>query len=165
MEANKKRLLCAGVLCCVLAVSLAADGESNYFIHMTDQHLEWDYKEHTNPYNDHCRSTEPGRTGRYGDVACQSPYTLVQAHLREMSRMFPDPQFILVTGDFRRGFVTVGGREEVYTNIKNMTATLKAFYPNARVYPALGNHDVHPNEQHSPENTWLVKRNKKKVQT
>lgn len=126
---------------------------SDYFLHLTDQHLEFEYRAGSDP-STWCRSGK-GTAGKFGDFGCHSPEALLDATLSEVHRLFPDPQFILWTGDFRRGFETVNGRQEVIDSILNVTRQMLKYFPKAQVWPIYGNHDVSPNNFHDPANAWL----------
>ena len=141
---------------CVLCV-LCIAAPSHYFLQISDQHLEWEYHEGTDPSKDYCRSNVPGSAGRFGDYGCHSPEALISAHFEECKARFPEPDFILWTGDARRGFATVDGDREVLWVLKNMTAQMKMAYPSTQVFPVLGNHDVHPDNLHGPKRSDLYK--------
>jgi len=129
--------------------------KSHYILQITDQHLEWEYHEGTDPSQDWCRSNVPGTAGHYGDFGCHSPMALLQAQLVDCRTRFPNPDFIFWTGDMRRGFATVNGDKEVILALWNMTVLLRSVYPGVPVFPVLGNHDVHPNNLHGAERAPL----------
>ncbi|XP_077973998.1 acid sphingomyelinase-like phosphodiesterase 3b isoform X2 [Styela clava] len=87
------------------------------------------------------------------DVWCDSPWNLINSSVYAMKRIKPDPDFILWTGDD-----TLHTNDEekyvpahtVVEIVGNITILIKDVFPNTKVYPVLGNHDMYPKNQMAP---------------
>ena len=153
-----KPLIMIRLLFSLLLLALLAEISCGaVFIHLTDQHLDWEYHENTDPAVDWCHSNKKGDAGHFGSFKCHMPKVQLEASFSELKRLFPEPEFILWTGDFRRGFPTVYGRQEVLDVLTNTTELLSSYFPHTLVLPLFGNHDVDPNCWFDPQiaPTWL----------
>ncbi|XP_035277832.1 acid sphingomyelinase-like phosphodiesterase 3a [Anguilla anguilla] len=123
---------------------------SGRFWHISDLHLDPTYHI-TDDHTKVCFSSQgqPAlNPGMFGDFLCDSPYELIQSAFRFMKEKDPHPNFIIWTGDSpphvpERELST----DTVIRIISNMTHTIREFFPDISVYPALGNHDYWPQDQ------------------
>lgn len=123
----------------IFLLALGLTSASDYFLHFTDEHLEWGYVENSDPGGrSYCRSDKPGNSGHFGDLLCQSPEALLEATLAEAARLFPSPQFIIVSGDFRRGYSKTRSKEEVIDAMTNGTQRYQKYFPSVQVWPTFG---------------------------
>ena len=68
--------------------------EYRQFLHISDFHYDPHYDK-----NKSCRMQEnKAKPGRFGDYRCDSPKVLIQAAVKYMKQLFPNPDFILWTG-------------------------------------------------------------------
>lgn len=123
-------------------------GLSGRFWHITDLH--WDPTYDTDK-PEVCASSgnrPASNAGKFGDYVCDSPWLLINSTLTAMKDIFPNPDFIVWTGDDTPHVPNEQlGEEAVLGIINNLTYIIKLLFPNTKVYSALGNHDFHPKNQ------------------
>ncbi|XP_053193531.1 acid sphingomyelinase-like phosphodiesterase 3a [Scomber japonicus] len=144
------------LLLCGAAPLAAAPTGSSYlpdtgrFWHITDLHLDPTYHLAEDPTKV-CFSSKgeaAKHAGIYGDFLCDSPYSLIQSAFTRMAELTQPQDFIIWTGD-SPPHVPAGelSTETVIQVISNMTQSIRHYFPNMTVYPALGNHDYWPQDQ------------------
>ncbi|EFA84874.1 metallophosphoesterase domain-containing protein [Heterostelium album PN500] len=133
------------------------------FWHITDIHFDKDYSVggnikdmcHINKQNINIRNYQ--KAPSVGHYNCDSPYSLVESSFDFMVKTNPNPDFIIFTGDstphVRHSELN---KEVVLESIKNSTAIIKQYFPKAKIYPSLGNHDAYPIYQTSPQEMFLT---------
>ncbi|KAJ8009014.1 hypothetical protein DPEC_G00084440 [Dallia pectoralis] len=120
------------------------------FWHVSDLHLDPTYHV-TDVRTDVCSSSKgfPAlNPGIFGDYLCDSPYQLILSAFQHMKTLAPQPEFMIWTGD-SPPHVPAGklSTDLVIQVMRNMTQTIREYFPDIRVYPALGNHDYWPQDQ------------------
>ncbi|XP_076011250.1 cyclic GMP-AMP phosphodiesterase SMPDL3A [Genypterus blacodes] len=129
------------------SVHLADTGR---FWHITDLHLDPTYHLVPDPTKV-CFSSKgvpAAQAGLYGDFLCDSPYRLIQSAFTHMAQLIQPQDFVIWTGDSPPHVpVDELSTDTVIQVISNMTQTIRHFFPNLTVYPALGNHDYWPQDQ------------------
>uniref|UniRef100_A0A671P1Q5 Sphingomyelin phosphodiesterase acid like 3A n=1 Tax=Sinocyclocheilus anshuiensis TaxID=1608454 RepID=A0A671P1Q5_9TELE len=127
------------------------------FWHISDLHLDPTYHV-TEDHTKVCFSSKgiPAvDPGVFGDFLCDSPYQLILSAFSYMKQADLQPEFIIWTGYKGISFTdckTHVPKEELSTDvvinaIANMTHTIRQFFPQLPVYPALGNHNYWPQDQ------------------
>uniref|UniRef100_A0A3P8V1I2 Acid sphingomyelinase-like phosphodiesterase n=1 Tax=Cynoglossus semilaevis TaxID=244447 RepID=A0A3P8V1I2_CYNSE len=120
------------------------------FWHITDLHLDPSYHLTADPTKV-CVSSKGApvsRAGPFGAFLCDSPYSLIQSAFAHMATLTQGRDFIVWTGDSPpHVHVEDLSTETVIQVIRNMTRTIRHFFPDLTVYPALGNHDYWPQDQ------------------
>ncbi|KAI7799521.1 acid sphingomyelinase-like phosphodiesterase 3a precursor [Triplophysa rosa] len=120
------------------------------FWHISDLHLDPTYHV-TEDHTKVCFSSKgvPALDpGEFGDFLCDSPYQLILSALDYMKHADIQPEFIIWTGDSPPHVPKEKLSTDVVINvIANMTHTIRQYFPNLSVYPALGNHDYWPQDQ------------------
>nr|XP_028598576.1 acid sphingomyelinase-like phosphodiesterase 3b isoform X2 [Podarcis muralis] len=128
----------------------AATAASGYFWHITDLHLDPQYKVSPDPLKV-CPSagTQPvANPGAWGNYLCDAPWILVNSSVYAMKQVLPNPDFILWTGDDTPHVADEKlGEDTVLEIIENLTNLIRHVFPETQVYPAMGNHDFHPKNQ------------------
>uniref|UniRef100_A0AAY4EQP9 Acid sphingomyelinase-like phosphodiesterase n=1 Tax=Denticeps clupeoides TaxID=299321 RepID=A0AAY4EQP9_9TELE len=131
----------------LLPLRSAAAGK---FWHISDLHLDPTYHV-TEDRTKVCFSSKgfpASDPGLYGDFMCDSPYRLILSAFGYMKQAEPQPDFMIWTGDSPPHVPPEElSTETVIGVIRNMTHTIKEFFPALPVYPALGNHDYWPQDQ------------------
>ncbi|XP_062857098.1 acid sphingomyelinase-like phosphodiesterase 3a [Trichomycterus rosablanca] len=120
------------------------------FWHISDLHLDPTYHV-TEDHTKVCFSSKgfPAKDpGLFGDFMCDSPYQLILSAFNYMKHVDQEPEFIIWTGD-NPPHVPADklSTDTVINIISNMTHTIRQFFPQLPVYPALGNHDYWPQDQ------------------
>ncbi|KAG7460996.1 hypothetical protein MATL_G00204920 [Megalops atlanticus] len=120
------------------------------FWHISDLHLDPTYHV-TDDHTKVCFSSKghpASNPGEFGDFMCDSPYNLILSALEFMRQADPTPEFIIWTGDSPPHVPAKQlSTDMVISIISNMTHTIRSFFPDLPVYPALGNHDYWPQDQ------------------
>ncbi|KAK6489806.1 acid sphingomyelinase-like phosphodiesterase 3a [Huso huso] len=120
------------------------------FWHVSDLHLDPTYHL-TDDHTKVCFSSKgfPAKSpGFFGDFMCDSPYQLIQSAFQHMKDVDQQPTFMIWTGDSPPHVPANELSTEIVINvISNMTHTIREFFPNLQVFPALGNHDYWPQDQ------------------
>ncbi|GAB6032176.1 Acid sphingomyelinase-like phosphodiesterase 3b [Chamberlinius hualienensis] len=137
------------------------------FWHITDIHLDPNYTRFGGdpqimcwaPTSQQEKEQSLPDVGKFGNHACDSPYTLVLSALQFMKQEQPEADFIIWTGD------DVSHVNDDYFNslkvldiMSNITNEMKETFPNTPVFPSFGNHDVYPTNYFSPDNSdfWYL---------
>ncbi|KAI1897483.1 hypothetical protein AGOR_G00083740 [Albula goreensis] len=120
------------------------------FWHISDLHLDPTYHI-TDDHTKVCFSSKgypASDPGLFGDFMCDSPYKLIQSAFQFMRELEPLPDFIIWTGDSPPHVPAEKLSTDLVIHIiTNMTYTIREFFPDLPVYPALGNHDYWPQDQ------------------
>ena len=135
---------------------------SGNFLHLTDMHLDPDYKVGApnkcllgSTGLGCCRKYDVAITGstpagKWGDKGCDLPFVLFNETLSWINTKFPDLDFVLYGGD------TVGHHDISQSkdkNIKTMNTASSWFYKyfgHTQFIPNQGNHDTYPIDQTLP---------------
>ncbi|XP_057355875.1 acid sphingomyelinase-like phosphodiesterase 3b isoform X2 [Manis pentadactyla] len=144
---SKMELLPLLVFLAPWGVAVAEPGK---FWHISDLHLDPDYKVSEDPFQV-CPSAGsrpvPG-AGPWGDYLCDSPWVLVNSSVWAMREIEPEPDFILWTGDDTPHVADERlGEEAVLAIVERLTKLIREVFPETKVYAAMGNHDFHPKNQ------------------
>ncbi|KAH0622273.1 hypothetical protein JD844_024429, partial [Phrynosoma platyrhinos] len=120
------------------------------FWHITDLHLDPTYHITTNRTGV-CASSKGVNTsnpGLFGDFMCDSPYQLILSALQYIKDSSQQASFMIWTGDSPPHIpVKELSTKIVIDIIGNLTSTVRGFFPDLQVFPALGNHDYWPQDQ------------------
>ncbi|XP_072512687.1 cyclic GMP-AMP phosphodiesterase SMPDL3A [Salminus brasiliensis] len=120
------------------------------FWHLSDLHFDPTYHVTEDPTKV-CFSSKgiPVKDpGLFGDFMCDSPYQLILSAFSHMKHVEQQPEFIIWTGDSPPHVPPAElSTEAVISVMSNMTHTIRQFFPQLPVYPALGNHDYWPQDQ------------------
>ncbi|KAG8444288.1 hypothetical protein GDO86_009463, partial [Hymenochirus boettgeri] len=121
------------------------------FWHISDLHLDFSYhitKDRTKV----CLSSKgakPLSPGIFGDFLCDSPYQLILSAIQYIKDSQQKVDFMIWTGDSPPHIpVNELSTKIVIDVIGNMTSTIHSLLPDLLVFPALGNHDYWPQDQH-----------------
>uniref|UniRef100_A0A8C3FTG6 Sphingomyelin phosphodiesterase acid like 3B n=1 Tax=Chrysemys picta bellii TaxID=8478 RepID=A0A8C3FTG6_CHRPI len=81
----------------------AAATVQGHFWHITDLHLDPEYRVATNPLHvcPSAGSKPVSNAGTWGNYMCDSPWSLINSSIYAMKAILPDPDFILWTGAFQ----------------------------------------------------------------
>ncbi|KAG7316394.1 hypothetical protein KOW79_019935 [Hemibagrus wyckioides] len=124
------------------------------FWHISDLHIDPTYHI-TEDRTKVCYSSKgfpASDPGIFGDFMCDSPYQLILSAFSYMKNVDLEPEFMIWTGDSPPHVPADKlSTDTVINMISNMTHTIRQFFPQLPVYPALGNHDYWPQDQ-LPEN-------------
>ncbi|XP_060094769.1 acid sphingomyelinase-like phosphodiesterase 3a isoform X2 [Heteronotia binoei] len=117
------------------------------FWHITDLHLDPTY--HITINRTQVCASSKGKNasspGLFGDFMCDSPYKLILSALKYMKDSGQQASFMIWTGDSPPHVpVKELSTKMVIDIIGNMTSTIRSFFPELQVFPALGNHDYWP---------------------
>ncbi|KGL85340.1 Acid sphingomyelinase-like phosphodiesterase 3a, partial [Tinamus guttatus] len=120
------------------------------FWHISDLHLDPTY--HINPDRTKVCSSSKGVNasdpGPFGDFLCDSPYQLILSAFAFMKDSEQQVSFMIWTGDSPPHVpVRELSTKMVINIIGNMSSTIRHFFPEIQVFPALGNHDYWPQDQ------------------
>ncbi|GCB75577.1 hypothetical protein scyTo_0015344 [Scyliorhinus torazame] len=129
--------------------SAAAVSPTGYFWHITDVHWDPDYRVTDNPLAVCPSASEPVKNpGKWGSYLCDSPWTLINSSIYAMKDIFPNPNFIIWTGDDTPHIPNEKLSEEaVLRMVGNVSQLIQQAFPDTKVYAAMGNHDIHPKSQ------------------
>ncbi len=148
------------ILFILLNISLV---NSNYFLHMTDVHLDPEYYPGS-PDNCILGSTGLGCCRKYdirklpyhkaspwGDFKCDDSLKLVNSIFEHISKVMDyELDFIFFTGDIVHHHLLAETPEGNMNEMKKFYKLIKIYFPNITVYPCLGNHDTYPLDQLAP---------------
>ncbi|XP_004705382.1 acid sphingomyelinase-like phosphodiesterase 3b [Echinops telfairi] len=126
------------------------DPDPGKFWHISDLHLDPDYKESEDPLQvcPSAGSQPVPNAGPWGDYLCDSPWALINSSIYAMKQILPEPDFILWTGDDTPHVANEKlGEEAVLGIVARLTKLIREVFPDTKVYAALGNHDFHPKNQ------------------
>ncbi|KAJ7341894.1 hypothetical protein JRQ81_007544 [Phrynocephalus forsythii] len=128
------------------------------FWHISDLHMDPSYHI-TGNHTQVCASSKgvnASNPGIFGDFMCDSPYRLILSALQYMRDSGQRASFMIWTGDSPPHVpVKELSTKLVIDIIGNLTATIRSFFPDLQVFPALGNHDYWPQDQ-MPESSSEV---------
>ncbi|KAF6345681.1 sphingomyelin phosphodiesterase acid like 3B [Rhinolophus ferrumequinum] len=127
-----------------------ARAEPGKFWHISDLHLDPDYKVSTDPLQvcPSAGSQPVSNAGPWGDYLCDSPWVLINSSVYAMKEIEPEPDFILWTGDDTPHVPNERlGEAAVLAIVERLTKLIREVFPDTKVYAALGNHDFHPKNQ------------------
>ncbi|XP_053561347.1 acid sphingomyelinase-like phosphodiesterase 3b [Bombina bombina] len=144
-----------------LALIGFSTAKKGYFWHLTDLHLDPNYKVTSDP-GGVCPSAgnqQVTDAGEFGHYLCDAPQTLIISSINAMKRILPDPDFILWTGDDTPHVPNEKlGEDAVLEIVEWLTNQIHQAFPTTKVYSALGNHDFHPKNQLPPHNNSIYNR-------
>nr|KAI8754216.1 acid sphingomyelinase-like phosphodiesterase 3b [Biomphalaria glabrata] len=137
--------------CCVVlfVISGVSFGQSDvgYFWHVTDFHYDHTLGDEKLSCNNNVTDNLPP----YGDYWCDATWKLVVDSINAMSKIKPDVDFLLWTGDSVAHITDKRLSKDLNLEIvKNITDVLAETFKNIRVYATLGNHDFYPSGQANP---------------
>ncbi|XP_027969642.1 acid sphingomyelinase-like phosphodiesterase 3b [Eumetopias jubatus] len=124
--------------------------EAGKFWHISDLHLDPDYKVSEDPLQvcPSAGSQPVPSAGPWGDYLCDSPWVLINSSIYAMKVIEPEPDFILWTGDDTPHVPNERlGEAAVLGIVERLTGLIREVFPDTKVYAALGNHDFHPKNQ------------------
>jgi len=155
-----ERVLFIFALAVLCALCYAKTG---YFFHISDTHVQSDYKEGSNTKKGCYAGT--GSAGKFGDYRCRPPYEVEQTAMLSMPKFVPEecptelPLFVLWTGDSVAKRDGKYSKEGIEYNLRNITEMFDILYKryNGKVpiYPVIGNHDTYPQHQLPGKEYWL----------
>ncbi|XP_041049797.1 acid sphingomyelinase-like phosphodiesterase 3b isoform X2 [Carcharodon carcharias] len=127
----------------------AALSSTGYFWHITDMHWDPDYQVTDNPLAVCPSASDPVKNpGKWGNYLCDSPWALINSSIYAMKDIFPNPNFIIWTGDDTPHIPNEKLSDEaVLRMIGNVSQLIQHVFPDIKVYAAMGNHDMHPKSQ------------------
>ncbi|XP_036291425.1 acid sphingomyelinase-like phosphodiesterase 3b [Pipistrellus kuhlii] len=120
------------------------------FWHISDLHLDPDYKVSTDPLQvcPSAGSQPVHNAGPWGDYLCDAPWALINSSVYAMKEIEPEPDFIVWTGDDTPHVPDERlGEAAVLGMVERLTQLIRGVFPDTKVYAALGNHDFHPKNQ------------------
>ncbi|XP_005487813.1 cyclic GMP-AMP phosphodiesterase SMPDL3A isoform X2 [Zonotrichia albicollis] len=120
------------------------------FWHVSDLHLDPTY--HITPDRTKVCSSSKGvnasNPGPFGDFLCDSPYQLILSAFEFMNDSKEQVSFMIWTGDSPPHVpINELSTKLVISIIGNLSSTIRNFFPDLQVFPALGNHDYWPQDQ------------------
>ncbi|XP_066126037.1 acid sphingomyelinase-like phosphodiesterase 3b [Saccopteryx bilineata] len=134
---------------------------SGKFWHISDLHLDPDYKVSSDPLKvcPSAGSQPVHNPGPWGDYLCDSPWALINSSIYVMKKIEPEPDFILWTGDDTPHVPDKSlGETAVLEIVERLTKLIREVFPDTKVYAALGNHDFHPKNQLPAQNNSIYSR-------
>jgi len=145
------------------AVYCVCSAELGYFWHMSDTHMQSDYKQGSS-VKDGCYSGK-GNAGKFGDYQCRSPFTVEDTAMATIPSLRPDsckdkrPLFVLWTGDAGARRFGQFSKDVIEWEMKNITVELaklqKALGGDVPIFPVIGNHDSYPQHQFPATDYWV----------
>ncbi|GMR31699.1 hypothetical protein PMAYCL1PPCAC_01895, partial [Pristionchus mayeri] len=149
-------------------------------LHLSDIHIDREYTEGSEAdclddqllglccrYSPDSPAGTPVKTpaGKWGSVAyCDLPYRTFEAAMKHISETHKDLDYIIITGDMLSHDMWDYSQDKTLTNYENVTQVLVNYFPNARIYESIGNHEGVPCDSMAPHNmeeydtrgpTWL----------
>ncbi|THD28774.1 Acid sphingomyelinase phosphodiesterase 3b [Fasciola hepatica] len=132
--------LCECLAVCILLASRVISSEIRFFLQISDIHLDLDYSNHA------C-------VGTYGDPNCDSPVELLHSAVKAAQSLSEthSPDFVIWSGDNGPHIGNLS-TARLQDHIMTVSKTLRGAFPTDKVYilPTVGNHDVFPANQMSP---------------
>eukprot|EP00117_Sycon_ciliatum_P018528 scpid47441/ scgid17097/ Sphingomyelin phosphodiesterase; Acid sphingomyelinase len=117
-------------------------------LHLSDIHTDSKYAPGSlNTCNEPlcCRAWfGPGTAGDYGAFNCDSPRLLVENLMEHVSKTHTDIKYIIFTGDVPAHNVWNQSRSDIVAAIDLLSSLFTKYFPNVKVYPAVGNHESAP---------------------
>ena len=146
----------------VLVVALVCEAQCEYFWHLSDTHMQSDYKKGSDPAKG-CYDGK-GSAGKFGDYNCRAPFVVERSAMMQIPAMRPKeckdkgPLFVLWTGDAGARRFGKFSREVIEWEMRNITRELLRLQQQlggVPVYPVIGNHDSYPQHQFPVSNYWV----------
>eukprot|EP00762_Andalucia_godoyi_P008271 ANDGO_02968.mRNA.1 Sphingomyelinase phosphodiesterase D len=135
--------------------------DAGYYLQLSDMHIDPLYDPACDSTS-YCRPTSGSTVcmaaqtvNPYGRFGCDAPLQLLDATLAQMKLLFPNPDFILLTGDFSAHHLP--NASITLQIIKAAVNLISEYFPNTMMIPVLGNNDVVPDYCLScGPNPWLA---------
>ncbi|XP_045170624.2 sphingomyelin phosphodiesterase-like [Mercenaria mercenaria] len=141
-------------------------------LHLTDFHMDRDYKEGTNAVcgeplccraNDGPPSVGVAGAGKYGDYRnCDSAPVMVDSLFQYLQSIQDEFDYVIFTGDIPAHNVWNQSRSDQTSALDVFTKYMKTYLPDKLVFNALGNHESAPVDSFPPpyvtgnnSETWL----------
>eukprot|EP00771_Trimastix_marina_P002685 gnl/Trimastix_PCT/3834.p1 GENE.gnl/Trimastix_PCT/3834~~gnl/Trimastix_PCT/3834.p1 ORF type:complete len:439 (-),score=26.81 gnl/Trimastix_PCT/3834:71-1291(-) len=118
---------------------MATNGIGSFW-HFTDPHEDSKYQ--VNSDTDEACRRGSGSAGVFGDWECDMPRTLVDSTMQHMRTTQPNPDFVLMTGDFIAHHQEYSSHEERLQFYRNISSSMKQYFPRTPCYAVLGNNDI-----------------------
>lgn len=123
-------------------------------LHLSDTHFDPYYHEGSNANCNEplcCRLTDgiaaspSNGAGRWGDYRkCDTPRHTIESMLQHIANYHQDLDFIIWTGDLPPHDVWNQTRSDNLYVLRETVRQLTYYFPNTRIFPALGNHESSP---------------------
>jgi len=133
---------------------------SSYFIHLSDPHLDFNYKEGSSTdcalhdigfpcCHDWSANLSPCDTApRFGHKNCDLPRETGQLVIEAIAKDFPNPSFVLLTGDLTSHDAFYEYAKHIAEKWDWMFTQIKSYFgENVKIISTIGNHDVYPADQ------------------
>ena len=126
---------------------------SGKFWQLTDLHMDEMYDESNGVISSWCQTARDGEKGerlhRYGEYPCDAPWELVKSSIQQMSKLYPEPDFIIWNGDSTTHAKDPKTNQSVDTQVvysteRQIVSILRGFFPKVPILAVLGNHDTFP---------------------
>jgi len=131
-------------------------------LHLSDTHFDPYYTEGSNAACSEplcCRSTDgipsvaTNGAGRWGDYRkCDTPRQTIESMLHHIANYHQDIDYIIWTGDLPPHDVWNQTRSANLYVLRETVRQLNYYFPKARIFPALGNHESSPVNSFPPPN-------------
>ncbi|CAI4226999.1 unnamed protein product [Auanema sp. JU1783] len=134
-------------------------------LHLTDLHLDMYYtigeeadcatpqccRPQNSPYELNQADSIKQPAGKWGTVGnCDAPYWLLTNMLKDIKSTYPKIDYIMVTGDIMSHADWNYTPETHAAMIRNVSATIKSFFPGLNVFFSVGNHEGVPIDNIAP---------------
>eukprot|EP00127_Corallochytrium_limacisporum_P006191 Clim_evm8s221 gene=Clim_evmTU8s221 len=130
------------------------------FIHISDAHLDNLYRKGSRKSKE-CHHGD-GSAAKWGEHKCDAPPYLVEGVIKSMAEQFPDPDFMILTGDNARhdnDQKVPRGSKEIAHNIDQVAEIIHNHYRHGvPVLPSIGNNDIFPHNQILPQHDKMLPR-------
>ena len=152
--------------CAIFCVVFCAVSASSYFIHISDPHIDFNYKEGTNVncalmdlgwpcchnWSSHLSPAE--QAPKYGFRNCDIPPDTFQVLVEAMAKEYPNPFLVLLTGDLTSHDAFYEYPEHIADKWDFVFTTVKKYFgEDVKIISTIGNHDVFPADQASDNKT------------
>lgn len=140
-----------------LDINTTANNNTYKLLHLSDIHIDLHYvpgsESHCNEFlccrNDSQSSDGKldSKAGYWGDssYSCDAPKSLVESTLHHIEQFHgKDLDFIIWTGDVMSHNIWSTTKQDVMNAVKTFSDLVYKYFPNVKVFPALGNHEAHP---------------------
>ncbi|KAI9282625.1 Metallo-dependent phosphatase-like protein [Sporodiniella umbellata] len=144
-------------------VSTHKKPQFGYFLHITDVHMDEDYKENAT-FKSACHKSAAAHhlSGKWGSPGkkCDAPISLAEQTLKWISKEWVDKlDFVLWTGDNAKhdwDKKLKRRKKTIFESNQRMTDMMLGTFKNIPVIPSFGNNDVYPHNQMSDKDTDLL---------
>ncbi|CAG0891968.1 unnamed protein product [Darwinula stevensoni] len=129
-------------------------GKTLKVLHISDTHVDPEYREGANAVCGRplcCRKSDgtptnpEDRAGKWGDYRdCDLPIRTLHSLLKHINDTHKDVEVVYWTGDILPHNIWESTVDEAQKEFRDTVEELRAAFPHIPVYPALGNHEVHP---------------------